>query len=289
MEKTEKEILMYNELPKRVKNIIEESIENVSQEEKGELHNIFSRSKVRIQDILHEYGYSDKDIAQISDGVLDYYEKRIQATAYDKRRESLTNSSNIASGMTKSEMEKVEEVQNVEAKEFALKKSYNNIAGYSQDIINDGNLEARRRFERASEDMILTELKYEIKKRINPYDSRNAEEAFSEISGELSRRLIGDIEQVFYDNSRDISKIVTSKIQECIHEFDVEYKKLTEKEEVNRENDKSSEKSKFKESLSEGVKSFEEVMEEYNTKNVDKVKESLQKDSKEEFPMDRFF
>ncbi len=289
MEKTEKEVLMYNELPKRVKNIIEESIENVSQEEKGELHNIFSRSKVRIQDILHEYGYSDKDIAQISDVVLDYYEKRIQATAYDKRRESLTNSSNIVSGMTKSEMEKVEEIQNVEAKEFALKKSYNNIAGYSQDIINDGNLEARRRFERASEDMILTELKYEIKKRINPYDSRNAEEAFSEISGELSRRLIGDIEQVFYDNSRDISKIVTSKIQECIHEFDVEYKKLTEKEEVNRENDKSSEKSKFKESLSEGVKSFEEVMEEYDTKNVDKAKESLQKDSKEEFPMDRFF
>lgn len=289
MEKTEKEVLMYNELPKRVKNIIEESIENLSQEEKGELHNIFSRSKVRIQDILHEYGYSDKDIAQISDVVLDYYEKRIQATAYDKRRESLTNSSNIASGMTKSEMEKVEEIQNVEAKEFALKKSYNNIAGYSQDIINDGNLEARRRFERASEDMILTELKYEIKKRINPYDSRNAEEAFSEISGELSRRLIGDIEQVFYDNSRDISKIVTSKIQECIHEFDVEYKKLTEKEEVNRENDKSSEKSKFKESLSEGVKSFEEVMEEYDTKNVDKAKESLQKDSKEEFPMDRFF
>lgn len=52
-----------------------------------------------------------------------------------------------------------------------------------------------------------------------------AVEVFSDVSSELSRRLLGELNQIFYDASRNFTKQVTSKINEYVEEFADEYKK----------------------------------------------------------------
>lgn len=283
---SKKEEMINVELPKKVHNAILEATKDLSEEERVNFHQVFSKSKNRVQDILREYRYSERDIENISEELFEYYEGKVQNEAGKQRGLASINSSNITKSMAKSEMLKAEE-QSTEEKDVALKNAYSNVCMYSGDIVNDSNLEARRNFERASEDLILTELKSEIKRKMNPYDSKVAEEAFSEVSRELSRRLLGELHQTFYDDSSEFTKQVNSKINQYVEEFANEYEKVSK--EPSKDDEKKDKNNDFKSSLKDGVKSFEEVMAEYDENNKNEYDKEKSKSKWEEYEkIDRF-
>ena len=248
---SQKQTLLYEELPNNLKNVVAKAIDEVSQEERVEINSIFKKVQEQMEDILiSDYKYSASEVERIVSNSLQQYKPKIIEEGQKQRQNTSLNGGHIISDMATKEVARAEEFYSNEEKSNGLRKAYGNIIGYSEDIINDENIEANRNYNNKIEDLILTELKSEIKRKIDPYSSRNAENAFADISSVLSRKLLGQLQQDFEDNSRMLKRIISSKVEDVVLEFSKDYEKATQKEEQSKEDNKDINKLDFSQMLS---------------------------------------
>ncbi len=236
---SKQEAMIYEKLPKDIKNAIESTCMEISDLDKENIKRIFSRTQSTILDVLvGEYKYSPREVERITSDLFEEYTYKLQNRAEAQRVSTYVNGKDMVTNMSKREVLKAEENEDTEERKETLNHSYNNIVGYSEDIINEESIKAKKNYNYTVEDLILTELKSEIKRRMNVYDSRNAEEAFSEVSSILYRRMVGDLQESFEKNSEDLKKHVSARIDIVVTDFRDEYEKVTELEQQNKDDKK---------------------------------------------------
>lgn len=232
----EKEKMVYEDLPKSLKEVVSKTVDEISEEEKSEINTIFHKAQGMIEDILtFDYKYSKSDVERFVPQLMEEYKRKVKEEAQEQRYNTSLNGSKIISDMGSKEVVKAEEIYSEDEKRNGLRRAYGNIVGYSEDIINDENIEANRKYNNKIEDLILTELKSEIKRKIDPYSSINAENAFADISSVLSRRLLGELQQDFEENSRMLKRAISSKVNEVVIEFGNDYEKAIQKDEQSKD------------------------------------------------------
>ncbi len=257
--------ILENELPKRLIDLNDILLERASEIDRSAIQSSLKNAYGHIEDILvNGYRYQSREVENILYDVIDQTERDLYQVSEKGRNREIEDKLSYIYSITRREVGKFLELDDSsEGKD--IDRLSNNITNRS-DEVSKGKSDKVASAHRMLEDEISLEMKNRIKSKLRIYDDPRGEEAYSEISNYINRRLIDEVIDGYQEGSKQMGDIMQQEIEKIVDDIKQEYKMEMAKEEQGKEKNV-----KDKLGLSDLVNSPEEAFE--SSKQREEAKE----------------
>ena len=263
--------ILEDELPRRLVDLNQKLVAGAEGIDRDNINASLNRAFRDIEDILvNGYRYQSRDVERVLDDIFSETRENLYHISRSGRTQEIDDKLQEIYTSTKKSVRKYVEIEE-ESEGKDINRLSNEIK-YGAENISMSNSSKERSAERRLEDEIALEMKNKIKSKLRVYDDPRGEEAFSEISSYINRRLMQDVIEKYQEGSKQIGSKMTKEVERIVEDVKQEYN--SELAKFNEQEEKKEDKL----GLSELVNTPEEAAKSNEEREEGKVQDEKQKE-----------